>query len=558
MILLDSDVIDALPARVPPANRDALSVIAEECLQQLAGSHLPARFARSFAHAGQSEAGIRAFVTRHVAAFAEHPPPAAMIPQRVHRIWITDPDAPHLPPATYLANIAALTRALGPAFIHRIWTNAPGLQSRLSDHFTSEGVPVEAGLLDELAMPAAIRQTCDALIAARKFVLAADIMKIIVLQNLGGIYADMGVVMRPGLFAAVAQSDMCLLIDPQMFFQLSFLAAPAQAPMLALWSAVLARPESLAALLHPDAKQLNPVQEVELLAGPGFTSCVLNFAPFDARLLILPYQGTLLQWGSQRSWYPGAAKFGNVAIDDSDATVLTPARLAAHSAPELFLFGKAAKAAARIKLLLGLRPYFEQNHSPLCRAMSLAGSDKALGWHNYTFIYHWLLQGLIDTRPRLLEIGIGTNFTDTPSSMGEHGVPGASLRAWRDYFRTDRVFGADLDRRVLFTEPGIETLFVDQTQQAAITALAGRFDDEPLSLIIDDGLHEFSANLACLNTLSRKLRPGGIYIIEDVALGLIPQWQRELGQSGRDGCIVSPVHQKNKQDNCFIVVFVPE
>ena len=37
----------------------------------------------------------------------------------------------------------------------------------------------------------------------------------------------------------------------------------------------------------------------------------------------------------------------------------------------------------------------------------------------------------------ILEVGIGTNFLDVPSTMGEDAIPGASLRMWRDFFPID-------------------------------------------------------------------------------------------------------------------------
>ena len=122
------------------------------------------------------------------------------------------------------------------------------------------------------------------------------------------------------------------------------------------------------------------------------------------------------------------------------------------------MLGHRSVISARIKILLGLTDYFSANLTGLCKLMTDCGSDKAGGWHNYAFIYHWLFRTLICTQPRVLEIGIGTNFAG-PSSMGASGVPGASLRAWKIYFRTDAVFGADIDKRILFDEPGIPNFF---------------------------------------------------------------------------------------------------
>ena len=61
------------------------------------------------------------------------------------------------------------------------------------------------------------------------------------------------------------------------------------------------------------------------------------------------------------------------------------------------------------------------------------GSDKA-GIHNYYLIYSCILHDP-NSISSLMEIGLGTNNTDIPSNMGAHGKPGASLRAFRDFFQ---------------------------------------------------------------------------------------------------------------------------
>jgi len=107
----------------------------------------------------------------------------------------------------------------------------------------------------------------------------------------------------------------------------------------------------------------------------------------------------------------------------------------------------------------------------LCTIMTDAGSDKGSGWHNYTILYHFLFHERRNAVRSLFEVGIGTNFADMPSNMGGNGIPGASLRGWRDYFPEAQIVGADADRRVLFSEERITTYYVDQLDGEAIDAL---------------------------------------------------------------------------------------
>ena len=118
----------------------------------------------------------------------------------------------------------------------------------------------------------------------------------------------------------------------------------------------------------------------------------------------------------------------------------------------------------------------------------------------------------------------GTNNTDIVSNMGENGRPGASLRAFRDFCPSAMIFGADIDRRILFAEDRIETRFVDQSDTATLdessAKLPGDFD-----LIVDGGLHAPDANLATLRFAMAKARIGGWIVIEDINPGQTAFWQ---------------------------------
>jgi hypothetical protein len=151
------------------------------------------------------------------------------------------------------------------------------------------------------------------------------------------------------------------------------------------------------------------------------------------------------------------------------------------------------------------------------------GSDKS-SHHNYHLFYGPLLSPIRNKKLRLLEIGIGTNKSDVVSSMGPHGKPGASLRAFRDFLPHSEIFGADIDSGILFHEDRITTAFVDQTKQWSLNALISTFGKE-LDIIIDDGLHSPHANLSVLCFALGALKPGGLCIIEDITKEILPVWQ---------------------------------
>lgn len=180
------------------------------------------------------------------------------------------------------------------------------------------------------------------------------------------------------------------------------------------------------------------------------------------------------------------------------------------------------------KLPLVPAEHFAVNAASQAAATSLKalfdahGSDKANS-HNYHHVYGSILQ-----QPELVtgvfEIGLGTHHTDVVSNMGVHGRPGSSLRAFRDFLPNAQIYGADVDRRVLFTEDRIQTFFLDQTDLGAIDTLSGQLDRQ-FDLVIDDGLHSPNANVAALVFGLRHVKPGGYFVVEDIAPSHFPVWQ---------------------------------
>lgn len=170
---------------------------------------------------------------------------------------------------------------------------------------------------------------------------------------------------------------------------------------------------------------------------------------------------------------------------------------------------------------------YKKFDNPLSELTKQYGSDKGSpidddislsGWktHLYTDIYHMLFFGMRKNVSNILEVGLGTNNDDVLSSMGSNGLPGASLRAFRDYFPNANVYGADIDERVLFEEDRIKTFYVDQTNPPTIAEMLWLTGVDEFDIILDDGLHTAEAAITLLEHSFYKLKSGGIYIIEDV------------------------------------------
>jgi hypothetical protein len=155
------------------------------------------------------------------------------------------------------------------------------------------------------------------------------------------------------------------------------------------------------------------------------------------------------------------------------------------------------------------------------------GSDKA--GNGYAPVYDTVLKNLRDTPVKLLEIGIGTMKPNVPSSMtyvfGEDGAytPGASLRAFRDYFPQGQIYGGDIQDDCMFEEERITTLLFDSTDKQACDNALG---DLTFDIIIDDGLHTTAAQVATFHHLWPRLNEGGVYFIEDVHNPLFSHWKQ--------------------------------
>jgi hypothetical protein len=166
------------------------------------------------------------------------------------------------------------------------------------------------------------------------------------------------------------------------------------------------------------------------------------------------------------------------------------------------------------------------------------GSDKGYVWHNFTTVYAALFETLRNQPIRIFELGLGDRR-------------GASLRGWRELFPCSSVFGADINRGLLFQEDRIQTFYCDQLDPEAIRelwaqpALRGGMD-----ILVDDGLHSFDAIRMFLDNSLKNLRVNGLYIVEDIKSATLRQW-RELLPTKHDSPITNlsslsyPTHRIN-------------
>ena len=148
------------------------------------------------------------------------------------------------------------------------------------------------------------------------------------------------------------------------------------------------------------------------------------------------------------------------------------------------------------------------------------GSDKDN--NGYSHLYSILFDRIRNDNLNVLEIGIGTMIPGVCSSMknymSDDYCPGASLRAWRDYFKNSIIYGMDIQEDTQFIDDRIVTYLCDSTNETSVNSvmlgLNVKFD-----IIIDDGHHYDESQKKTLVNFLPYLKDGGIYVIEDIYVG---------------------------------------
>tara|TARA_B110000503_G_scaffold31397_1_gene50676 strand:- start:810 stop:1517 length:708 start_codon:yes stop_codon:yes gene_type:complete len=197
-----------------------------------------------------------------------------------------------------------------------------------------------------------------------------------------------------------------------------------------------------------------------------------------------------------------------------------------------------------------------KTNSQLTDLMNLYGSDKGgkNNHHNYSEYYSHIFFNKKKYIKKFLEVGLGTNNINLASNMGEDGKPLASLRAWRDYFVNAEIYGADIDKNILKDEERIKTFFVDQTDPATISEMFKKIGVDKFDVILEDGLHEFNANICFFENAINFLEDDGMYIIEDVYYKDKIKFKNYFKDLNYNFSIVDIFHKENIANNCIILI----
>lgn len=166
--------------------------------------------------------------------------------------------------------------------------------------------------------------------------------------------------------------------------------------------------------------------------------------------------------------------------------------------------------------------YSHPNDSAFYRIAHKAGTDKQLD-HNYDVLYSKYFE--VDNRRmmslKVLEIGLGCDMV--------YG-PGRSATLWRHYFPSSNIWFAEFNGQCVeahqaqLASMGIKVVVGDQrhipTLQSWVNTTGGAFD-----VIIDDGGHtNFQQFNSFMVLFLHALKPGGVYLIEDLQAAATGHW----------------------------------
>lgn len=128
------------------------------------------------------------------------------------------------------------------------------------------------------------------------------------------------------------------------------------------------------------------------------------------------------------------------------------------------------------------------------------GKEKIFS-HNYSIFYKKYLNFLKDKKFKLLE-------------LGSH--EGKSLASFYFYYPRAIMIGANINPfQMKYQSKRITELFVDVSSEESLTSLSNHLDNE-LDVIIDDASHNLRDIIIAFSIFFKKLKKGGIYIIEDI------------------------------------------
>src|SRR4051812_8829578 len=122
-------------------------------------------------------------------------------------------------------------------------------------------------------------------------------------------------------------------------------------------------------------------------------------------------------------------------------------------------------------------------------------------WNHYFDIYHRHFRKFVGTEVHVLEVGV---------------YSGGSLQMWKEYFGPKcRVYGVDIHPACKDFEDQHTRIFIGDQEDRTFWGSVKQ-EVPALDILIDDGGHTAEQQIVTLEEMLPHLRPGGVYLCEDI------------------------------------------
>ena len=142
------------------------------------------------------------------------------------------------------------------------------------------------------------------------------------------------------------------------------------------------------------------------------------------------------------------------------------------------------------------------------------GSDKGSIKHRYTELYHMLFHPFRDQKINFLEMGLLIGGPEHGESADRETKDLPSIRMWLEFFTKAHITGLDVSDFSWFSHERFSFIRCDMDKRENIAAAREWLDD--LDIVIDDASHASHHQQNAFLELFPKVKPGGMYIIEDL------------------------------------------
>jgi len=134
-------------------------------------------------------------------------------------------------------------------------------------------------------------------------------------------------------------------------------------------------------------------------------------------------------------------------------------------------------------------------------------TDKTSEVHNYLVKYEKYLPFKRFDKLNFLEIGV---------------LRGESIKMWSDYFYRSKIVGIDIEPLYESTD---ENIIIEVGSQADFVFLNEVMRNHgPFDMVLDDGSHMNEHVIYSFEHLFESIKPGGVYVIEDIGTSYWDEW----------------------------------